>query len=133
MSQTLAERIAAVRKVAAEADNTSITSELRTPTSLETYVRIYNKCNSLTSQGLEGSCYVNYMEGAKLLHTYLSPIVVPTDVVFNSVLRPDLISGYAVSEVANIISGKTYGSEHNYIHNLVVYYTAKHILEEVVT
>lgn len=124
---SLAERIAAMRKKT----DTSTVSSATNSTPLEVYVRLYNKCSTLTSQGLEGSCFVNYMEGAKLLYKWLSPIEINRSIVFKASRTPDLMSSYSVGALASVISGEAYGKEYRYIHNLVVYYTAKHILEEI--
>lgn len=127
----LAARIAAMRQVTAQADNTSTTSEARNPTSLETYVRLYNKCT-------DGVCYIDYMEGAKLLHTYLSPISIPHRDLYPNLLTgcrsiPALMDAYAIQRLTLILAGpEGFQAENfNYIQSLVVYYTAKHILEEI--
>lgn len=118
---TLAERIAALRL----ASDDSTVSDATNPTSLEVFVRIYNKCKG------EGSCYTDYMEGAKLLYTYLSPIEIPHLMLSARPKLPALCDGYATQQLVKIVAGNMQAADFNYIHNLVVYYTAKHILEEV--
>jgi hypothetical protein len=116
---SLAERMAAVR----EKHNTSYLSEATRPISLEDYVRLYNKAGR--------SCYVDYMEGAKALHKFLSPIIIPTDIIFTSSV-PALCISYEIRQLAVLLSGETFGAAHNYVHNCIIYYTAKHILEGVI-
>lgn len=117
---TLLERMAAIRENA----NTSVHSEATNSTPLEDYIRLYNKS--------KGECYTEYMKGAKALHEFLSPIDIPSEGV---AVQPRplacLFHGYEVQQLANIISGETFGTKHNYATNLILYYTAKHILEEV--
>ena len=130
-------------KLLRENSNTATTSDITTPTSLETYLRIYNKAKGSKDGG--GSCYTNYMQGAKALYKFLSPIEIPTDIIFNSTLMPAVIHGYEVDQIAHIFcpSGASitsrpdwnmdkWLSRMNYISNLVVYYTAKHIMEEII-
>jgi hypothetical protein len=119
MTATLAERMAAVR----EKHNTSYLSEATAPISLEDYIRLYNKA------GRWG--YVDYMEGAKALHKFLSPIIIPTDIIFTS-STPALCSTYEIRQLASLLSGETYGAAHDYAHECIIYYTAKHILEGVI-
>ncbi len=121
----LALRLAALR----EGSNKSSVSEASNTTPLEAYVRLYNKAKGSEDGG--GSCYTNYMEGAKFLYSYLSPIEVPSDIVFNSTPIPALVSGYELGEIAKILTGETYGNNHAYVCSLITYYTAKHILESI--
>lgn len=115
----LTDRLAALR----ETTNISTTSDAKNPTTLETYLRLYNKS--------KGECYKDYMQGAKALHKFLSPIAYPKDLIFYCTLRSDLLDNYAVGQLANIITGTTFGGEHGYVCNLINYYTAKHTIEEV--
>jgi hypothetical protein len=101
---SLAERMAAVR----EKHNTSYLSEATAPISLE-----------------------DYMEGAKALHKFLAPIIIPSDIIFTS-STPALCSTYEIRQLASLLSGETYGAAHDYAHECIVYYTAKHILEGVI-
>lgn len=117
---SLAERMAAVR----EKHNTSYLSEATAPTSLEDYVRLYNKAGRL--------CYIDYMEGAKALYKFLSPICIPDDIIFTQSKAPAMFHGYELIRVAEIVSGQTFGAAYNYVYNCIVYYTAKHILEGVI-
>lgn len=121
MTSTLMKRLKQLR----ETTDTSVTSECKSPTSLETFLRIYNKCR-------DGECYTDYMEGAKLLHSYLSPISIPPDLVVNSFM-PALFHAYEVQQLAKILAGKEgyKNPNFNYIRNCIGYYTAKHIMEEI--
>ena len=113
--------MAAVR----EKHNTSYLSEAVAPTSLEDYVRLYNKAGRL--------CYIDYMEGAKALYKFLSPICIPQLVPRKMHKMPALFHGYEVQQVAYIVSGETYGDKYKHIENLILHYTAKHILEGVIS
>tara|TARA_R110000796_G_scaffold72587_2_gene163926 strand:+ start:3229 stop:3606 length:378 start_codon:yes stop_codon:yes gene_type:complete len=119
-SLSLAERMAAVR----EKHNTSYLSEAIAPISLEEYVRIYNKAGNLG--------YVDYMEGAKALYKFLSPVCIPHDIIFNQSNAPAIFHGYELIRLAEIVSGQTFGAAYNYVHKCIIYYTAKHILEDVI-
>ena len=68
---SLAERLAALRANT----NTSTKSASKLSTPLATYLKLYGKAGLDRVSG--GSCYVNYMQGAKLLLTWLSPISIP--------------------------------------------------------
>lgn len=126
---SLAERMAAVR----EKHNTSYLSEATTSISLEDFVRMYNKAGR--------QCYIDYMEGAKALHKFLSPIIIPSDIIFTG-STPAVIHAYEVGAVASIfypvtlvqtggMSTELYFAKHKYLSHLILYYTAKHILEGV--
>lgn len=145
---SLTEKLAKLR----ETTNTSPESAVKTPTDLETFLRIYNK------SGRE--CYIDYMAGAKALYKFLSPITIPSDVIFNSTLTNiAVLHSYEVSQLASVIvpapvyskeeieigsrmsyeernkkfsTTRDWHSKHSYVSNLIVYYTAKHILEEVI-
>ena len=131
ISEAIRQRLAAIK----EQTNTSPLSACSqaVPTSLETYIRLYNKCGR--------ECYLNYMAGAKALAAYLAPIHIPseTDITFSKTLRKTaLIHGYEVQQLAFIIARQNYPelegtsailSHVNYIENCIVYYTAKHIVE----
>jgi hypothetical protein len=117
---SLAERMAAVR----EKHNTSYLSEAIAPTSLEDFVRLYNKAGRLG--------YVDYMEGAEVLYKFLSPVIIPSDIIFTSSNIPAIFHGYELIRLAQIVSGETYGAAHDYAHECIIYYTAKHVLEGVI-
>jgi hypothetical protein len=117
---SIAERMAAVR----EKHNTSYLSEAIAPTSLEDFVRMYNKAGRLG--------YVDYMEGAEALYKFLSPVIIPSDIIFTSSNTPAIFHGYELIRLAQIVSGEIYGASHNYVYNCIVYYTAKHVLEGVI-
>lgn len=108
---TLAERLAQLR----ESTNTSMVSNNLSPTSLSTYLAIYNKAKN------EGDCYINYMEGAKILYKYLSPIEIP--VIPDNLLPtyiPRLFHGYEVQQLAMILAPR---EAHNDLHNWIAYFT----------
>jgi hypothetical protein len=137
-----------------ERANTSVTSSNSSPTSLEDYIRVYNKA------GMD--CYTDYMQGAKLLYKFLSPIEIPQlkpievpqpapRKISRKMPRktpkmrrrhkiykthevhkiPALFHGYEVQRLAVIIAGEAYGDKYQHIESLILYYTAKHILEGV--
>lgn len=120
LAATLAARLAALK----EQNNTSVTSSAAsTPTSIEVFIRLYNKA------GAEG--YIDYMRGAKALAAYLSPIYVPSSVpLVLPALRPRLIHSYELLELAKLLSPIT-GVEVNTLARVILYYTAKHILEGI--
>jgi hypothetical protein len=120
MSTSLLERMAAIR----ENSNMSTSSEAVNPTRLEDFIRIYNKSRE---------CYTDYMKGAKLLYEYLSPIEIPNTLIFTNSDTPALLHAYELGRLAEIVSGKCYGAEYMYAQNLIEYYTAKHILEGVLS
>lgn len=109
-TMTLAERLAKLR----ENTNTSMTSDSSSTTPLSTYLEIYNKASSY-----EGSCYTNYMEGAKILYKYLSPIEIP--VIDDSLLPtyiPAIFHKYEIQQIASILAPR---SAHNNIDNWLAY------------
>lgn len=109
-----------------EQHSTVTTSDDVTPTSLETFVRMYNKAGK--------ACFIDYMEGAKRLYAYLSPIEIPQGIVFTKDLPvAGLISAYSAQRLTQILCGKSgfANPQFNYIHNLVLAYTAKHMLEGI--
>ena len=122
----LAARIAALR----ESSDTSTVSASTNTTPLETYVRLYNKARGSEQGG--GSCYTNYMEGAKLLYTYLSPISVDHSMVFKSSPMPEVFHAYEVQRLTEILAGGMQAENFNYIANCVIYYTAKHVIEDMI-
>lgn len=76
-----------------EERNASTKSKAANSTPLSAYVIIYSKASS--------ECYVDYMEGAKLLWDWLSPIEVPEEEVDNSKMKLyNLINTYEVQKLA---------------------------------
>ncbi|PHQ81753.1 MAG: hypothetical protein COB66_01390 [Coxiella sp. (in: Bacteria)] len=65
----------------------------RHPTPLATFLLIYTKA--------EKECYIDYMEGARRLVKFLSPISIPC--YPESYRVPALLSGYSTYEVAKIL------------------------------
>lgn len=86
----ITERLARLK----ESSNKSMTSEDRTPTPLWAFIKIYEKASH--------TCYINYMEGAKLLAKYLAPIETPE--LDESYIVPDLLSSYETQELAKILN-----------------------------
>lgn len=82
--------------------DTTTVSDNKTPTPLWVYLYIYTRAS--------GICYMNYMEGAKLLYKYLSPIELPIDkfaaIEDEHCPVPTLLSGYDSWELAKIIDPK---------------------------
>ena len=64
------------------------------PTSLADLLFMYSKAEDL--------CYVDFMEGAKALVTFMAPIEIP--VISSRIRLPELLGGYAASELATIIA-----------------------------
>jgi hypothetical protein len=134
----LAARIAKLRA----STNTSPLSEATNTTPLETYIRLYNKAKGSENGG--GSCYTNYMEGARALYAYLSPIEIPDTTRFSKLAIPAIFHGYEVGALVQTVfypvslvqvdgmSTEEYFAKVDYLKNLVVYYTARHILEEAI-
>lgn len=122
MSILLQDRLAALR----EGANTSVTSDATNPTSLETFVRLCNKAGS--------ECFLDYMKGAKALYKYLSPVQTDVTIFFDGPdpsAVPGLVNAYALDQLTRIVSGETYGPGYMYCRNCIIYYTAKHILEQM--
>lgn len=122
---SLSSRLATIR----ENSNKSLKSDLATiSTPLSAYIAIYNRSKK------EG--YANYMQGAKALYSYLSPIDIP-DIPIESLPSyiPDIIHRYEVDRLANILAPKEsfasidqWLAERKRVERLIVYYTARDIL-----
>ena len=79
--------------------NTSSLSEAaNTPTPLATFLAIYNKA------GREG--YNDYMQGAKALYKYLSPIIIPVIPEADKLpdTMPAIFHGYEVNQLVAILA-----------------------------
>lgn len=106
---TLLERMKQLR----EANNTSIHSEVKTPTKLSTLLLIYCKADR--------ECYIDYMAGLKALLYYLAPEGQPLDLELDKYPEaanpnfrvPSLLTGYAASEVAHAICKTSFGTRHD--------------------
>lgn len=127
----IAERLASLR----ETTNTSLTSELEsTPTPFSIFLSIYNKAGH--------DCFINYMEGAKAVYKWLSPIDIPD--IPNHLLPkniPGIVCNYTVEKISHLfyplslvqkdgMDTKEWFSKINYIQKLVVYFTCKEIIHE---
>ena len=91
---SLAERLAKVRANA----NLSPISDSTTPATLRTFLTIYNKAKS--------ACYVDYMEGAQVLHDWLtSNGEVPLDNTYAPTPRkpPALCISYDMLKLGEIV------------------------------
>ena len=92
---TLSERLAIV----AENSNLSPISDSTVPATLATFLAIYHKAQS--------ACYVDYMEGAQVLHDWLtSDGKVPLDTSSESLpmlLVPPLCTSYSMVKLAEIV------------------------------
>lgn len=117
---TLLERMKALKE---NANTSTISIEGKnTLIPLEIFIRLYNKA------GMYG--YIDYMQGAKELYKFLSPIEIPS-IQIPKLKVPRLFHGYEVSALTNIIVENKQADNYDYVRNLVVYYTVKHTLEEV--
>ena len=125
----LSNRLAALR----ESSNTSITSEIKTPTPFITFLLAYLKSRD--------ESYKEYMLGAKLLYKYLAPIDIPKISVMPTPIYSNIFHKYEIQELAKILCefnllGKTDSecaiqlTEVNYIINLIMYTSCKIILGE---
>ena len=63
-SSDLAERLASIREKAASVDTTCYSEGDKKPFPLSTFLILYHKANH--------ECYIDYMEGAKALHSWLT-------------------------------------------------------------
>lgn len=108
-----AERMAALRAKQA-ASNPSPLSELRVPHKLATFLLIYTKS--------EYDCARDYMEGATYLLGYLTyGHTIPLDLELDKYPRietvslkiPKLLRTYEMVQLANLLSGETYGTNHH--------------------
>lgn len=79
----------------------------RTPFPLETFIDMYI--------AYRRTCYVNYMEGTKLLYKWLSPISKPPTENIPSYSK--LLGGYETQQLAIILAANTntYRDHYNYI------------------
>ena len=91
---TLSERLAVVRENA----NLSPISDSTTPATLATYLAIYHKARC--------ACYIDYMEGAQVLHDWLtSKGEVPLDHTYEptSLRVPSLCISYDILQLGKIV------------------------------
>jgi hypothetical protein len=83
------------------------------PVPLYVFITIYNKATR--------DCYINYMEGAKILHDWLTdkgkiPLELPADTPETRV--PRLLKGYEMQQVINIINPDKYHRIERAIYNI---------------
>ena len=83
------------------------------PTPLSVFLEIYNKARH--------ESYIDYMYGAKLLYTWLSPIDIPNTSEIDSII----IHNYEINELATILSGKQFGPEHKKARNAIINYEVR--------
>lgn len=91
---TLSQRLAVVRENA----NLSPISDSTTPVTLATYLAIYHKARR--------ACYVDYMEGAQVLHDWLtSKGEVPLNTTYEptSLRVPSLCCSYDILQLGKIV------------------------------
>ena len=117
---TLLSRLAALR----ETSNKSPVSECKQATPLATYLLLYSLANK--------ECYIDYMEGARLLKSWLGEIAIPVD-TYPEILNPNfkvpsLLSGYESQELATIISGETFGREHTVAANAIYFVMSREVI-----
>lgn len=79
--------------------NTSSKSNATNTTSLHTYLSIYDKATTLSGKS---ECYLNYMEGARVLADWLAPIEFPPIEEVGTV--PDILRTYELCQLAKILS-----------------------------
>lgn len=93
-SLNLSERLASIK----ELHNTSMTSDDKTPTPLYIFLLLYTRTNHIS--------YIDYMEGAKALYKYLSPISYPDipAIYDKNCPVPRLLRGYESLELAKILA-----------------------------
>lgn len=72
--------------------------ELLTPFPLDAFLALYNKAHS--------ECYVNYMEGAKLLNAWLSPILSPPTYEVDIACKYPTINSYDIQRLGIILGVK---------------------------
>jgi hypothetical protein len=98
---SILDRLHSLRAKAEEHDP-SPRSEIRTPTPLATFLLIYSRATH--------DCYINYNEGAKALHEWLSPISYPVEKhpdIDNPAFKvPYLLRGYASAELCRVLAGE---------------------------
>ncbi len=108
MSITIAERLAALKK----GTDTSIKTKEAAliPTPLSVFLSIYNQAG--LDKRLGGSCYTNYMQGAKLLIDWLSPISIPDiDTKLLPKHMPNWFHAYEIQQLAMLLVPYLEGEE----------------------
>lgn len=95
----------------------------RKPFKLSTFLEIYFKS--------QHHCYVNYMEGTKLLYAWLTnegslPLV--DDLSEENIIYSPLLVTYEQDKIAELISGETYGPKHNKLSKRVQHYTLRYVI-----
>lgn len=84
------------------------------PTPLATYLHIYAQATT--------ACYIDYMEGAKILAKYLAPI----DIKETTSVVPDILSSYELHELAKaLIPHTTIPCDIYQIENAIYEYLTK--------
>jgi len=78
-----------------ESVNTSVRSEVKSSTPLATFLHIYNSAWR--------ECYTDYMEGAKVLASFLAPIEIPN--TKSAYTPPTMVCGYEMTELAKHLTG----------------------------
>lgn len=89
---TTVEKLAALK----EKLDTSIVSSDTTPFPLAAFLLLYTKAHE--------ECYIEYMEGARILYKWLGPIDIPPDMWNNKVRAPKLLRSYETRELAKILA-----------------------------
>ena len=140
LSITLSERLNKLR----ESTDTSMVSTDLSPTPLSTFITLYNKATDIYHPDpnvpiIKGSCYTNYMEGAKILYKWLSPVTIPEiDPALLPSYTPELLDSYAINQLCDIItpySQKTYPNIqdyfilHKHLKRVIVYLTMQDIMK----
>ena len=93
------------------------------PTPLWVYLYIYHKSR--------GGCYTSYMEGAKALYKFLSPIAIPTCYDGEEFQLPTYMYGYESDEMATILVGEdrlVRTCQHQDIQNIIIHTTFNEVL-----
>lgn len=111
----ISSQLAALR----EKSNPSTTSDSKSSTPLATYLAIYNKSSY--------ECYTSYMEGARVLYKWLSPIdipEIPEDKLPKQI--PGLFNTYAIQQLAKILAPNDLARQ-SYLIKLITYITVNQI------
>ena len=92
----LAERMNALK----EKHDTKYKSDDKTATPLTAFLCIYSKAQK--------ECFIDYMEGATLLISYLSPISLPLNYTTSESKLPSVLISYEATQLAMLLAVDSY-------------------------
>lgn len=100
----------------------------RSASPLSLYLTIYTKASH--------ECYINYMEGAKVLADWLGKIELPVErypeILNTNFSVPRLLYGYEQQELAKILTqGRTYGKTYKHMVNAIYFVMSKEVIHNV--